>query len=158
MGPREVLLPGDREIFGLPAPDPPIKSEPSDQNILYPALPVLEDDEGPPPPTIQAKDTLTLELLPYMTRIFAARRDDTSTLEKITKFKPTSYLSTGEEGLEEDDDANLVTSRIGPSNGFGRPANTGVGAVAGRSAVPKMDAPSMEVEKLYIEEDDIEDD
>ncbi len=88
-----------------------------------------------------------MELLPYMTRIFSARKADTSTLEKITKFKPTSYLSTAEDGLEEDD-GNAATTSTGAFSGFGR----------GRSAVSKNEAPAADMEKMYIEEDDIEDD
>jgi len=63
-----------------------------------------------------------------------------------------------EEGLEEDDEVNVTTTSTGASNGLGRLANKGVGAALGRSVVSNIDVPASEVEKMYIEEDDIEDD
>ena len=138
--------------FALDIAASSIKVEPSDEGGLYPGVPNLDaDDASCPRPVTHAKDTLVLDLLPYTTRIIGARKGDTSTLEKITKFKPANHMVTADEGLDEDDDVNLAseTAAAGPST-FGRQV------VAGKSNVSKIEEPS--VEKLYIEEDDIEDD
>ncbi|OQV10893.1 hypothetical protein CLAIMM_14815 [Cladophialophora immunda] len=136
-------------------------------------------EDNPPPPIAYSKDTLATELLPYVTRIFAARRQDTTLLEKITKFKPTSYLSTDDEGFEEDETATIAT----PGDGIGRTQQTStpsagttkgvlsnnmhLGESFGSTQGPrnlKHDVPAaaaavgVGVEKLYISDDDIEDD
>jgi cell cycle checkpoint protein len=133
-----------------------IKSEPPDQDIRYPTLVDLGNDQGsPPPPTIHAKDTLTLELLPYRTRILSARHEDTSSLEKITKFKPTSYLSTTEENPEDDDDMMATSTGVAA---LPRATAAGPKTTSGRNGPPNLEAPSVGVEKMYISDDDIEDD
>ncbi|OAP58422.1 hypothetical protein AYL99_07512 [Fonsecaea erecta] len=145
-----------------------VKQEPLDTS--NPSL-VPEGFEGtannPPPPIVYSKDILTTELLPYMTRIFTARRQDTTTLEKITKFKPTTYLSTEEDGSEEEDD---MTINATSGEGAGRaqsltPAIRSANATLSNSTQGlrnlKNDVPvaaAMAVEKLYISDDDIEDD
>ena len=138
---------------------PHIKSEPSDQNILYPTLPALEDDDELPtiPPPTVTKDTLTLELLPYMTRITAARKGDTTMMEKITNFKPANYVSTTDESPDDEDDdgaannirdvGSTVSLRI-----FGR---QGAGV---KKSMSKIEAADVGVEKLFNVEDDIVDD
>ena len=136
-----------------------IKSEPTDSNTLYPAhlYPQVED-AGPPPPLKHGKDTLILEILPYMTRISSARKQDTSTLEKITKLKPKSFLSTADESFDEEDEtsSDLKTAvAIGGANAVHGRLGVGFGG-ATQSMMP--DDPSAGVEKLYISEDDIEDD
>ncbi|ETI27983.1 hypothetical protein G647_00432 [Cladophialophora carrionii CBS 160.54] len=133
-------------------PQPPIKSEPSDQATRYPTLMGVGDEQDfPPPPTTHAKDVLTLELLPYRTRILSARHQDTTSLEKITKFKPTSYLSTAEDHAEEEDDEAMATA-------LPRATRAGSSTASGRNAAVTRETPSMGVEKMYISDDDIEDD
>ncbi len=144
--------------LAVSAPSPVIKTESSEHDNPYLTIVPAEDEEGPPPSTIHAKDVLTLELLPYMTRIFSARKQGTLTLEKITKFKPTSYQSTGDESPDDDDDLGSTVGGVGASLSFGRPTGTAPGARdAGRNAY-KSEAPAADMEKMYIEEDDIEDD
>ncbi|KIW73569.1 hypothetical protein PV04_01674 [Phialophora macrospora] len=134
----------------------PIKSEPRDHDIRYPTLIDFGIEQGsPPPPTIHAKDTLALELLPYRTRILAARHEDTTSLEKITKFKPTSYLSTAEENPEDDED--MVATSTGVA-ALPRATAAGPRTAGGRTGAPNLEAPSVGVEKMYISDDDIEDD
>ncbi|OAG37595.1 hypothetical protein AYO21_08203 [Fonsecaea monophora] len=132
---------------------------------------IVEDSENtetsPPPLIVYSKDTLTTELLPYTTRILAARRQDTTTLEKITKFKPTSYLSTEEDDFEEDDLATSITTTVGDRVGRAPPSTLAPGNAKGALSStqglrdPKNDVPAVAavgVEKLYISDDDIEDD
>ena len=142
--------------LAVSASDPKIKREPVD-HLMIPSH-EDEDEDGPPTNTIHAKDVLTLELLPFMTRIFSARKKDTLTLEKITKFQPTSYLSTGGESLEDDDELASAGGGVGATLSFGRPAGTGSGARDTARSAPKNEDPAAEMEKMYIEEDDIEDD
>ncbi|OCT53466.1 hypothetical protein CLCR_09585 [Cladophialophora carrionii] len=133
-------------------PQPPIKSEPPDQATWYPALMGVGDEQDfLPPPTTHAKDILTLELLPYRTRILSARHQDTTSLEKITKFKPTSYLSTAEDHAEEEDDEAMATA-------LPHATRAGSSTASGRNAAVTHETPSMGVEKMYISDDDIEDD
>lgn len=143
------------EIGTSTAPVPIIKQEPSESFALYPTLPRLEDEDTTPPRSvIYGKDVLVLELLPYMTRILSIKRQDTSTLEQITKFKPTSYLTTEEE-FEEEDNLNP------PSHpGIGSAKLFDPATVTGRRATskPETNLPETDVEKLYISDDDIEDD
>jgi cell cycle checkpoint protein len=126
-------------------------------------------------PIHHAKDTLVLEVLPLMTRIFEARHRDVAVLARITKFKASGFVA--EEGFEDDD----VSDRVGQAStagAAGAAAATGNGAgptsssVFGKKTLPvsgaattttttttpqaPVDTPS--VEKLYISDDDIEDD
>ncbi|KIX93441.1 uncharacterized protein Z520_10860 [Fonsecaea multimorphosa CBS 102226] len=152
-----------------------VKEEPTDTatpNVLSEGPEGAENN--PPPPVVYSKDTLATELLPYMTRILAARRRDTTVLEKITKFKPTSYISTDEDGFEEDDmTANAIsgeglgltqppTPATRSANGrlSNDPPRQGFGSTQGLTNL-KNDMPvvaDMGVGKLYISDDDIEDD
>ncbi|EXJ72670.1 uncharacterized protein A1O5_03816 [Cladophialophora psammophila CBS 110553] len=153
-----------------------VELEPPDTSIPHDGPEGEEGTENnPPPPVVHSRYTLTIELLPYMTRILAARRQDTTIMEKITKFKPTSYLSLDEAGFEEDDMAMNVISGggigqmqtpapvTGSATGPGV-SNTRVGGGFGSTQSLrdlKNNAPAvaaMGVEKLYISDDDIEDD
>ncbi|KAL6249790.1 RFC checkpoint protein Rad17 [Rhinocladiella similis] len=136
-----------------------------------------EDEEGSRQ-IRYAKNTLTLEVLPYMTRIFAAQSKDTGVLERITKFRPNAFLSpaVGDQGFEDDDgDTTANTTESAP---FPPAASKSSGSASGRigSGPPhvslrKTEATTLsgagtvdggidpgDVEKLYISDDDIEDD
>ncbi|KAJ9639682.1 RFC checkpoint protein Rad17 [Knufia peltigerae] len=120
-----------------------------------------------------AKDTLTLEVLPYMTRIFSAKRRDVGVLERITKFRPNAFLSlaVGDQGLEEEEDDD--DTAVNTTEGIRSKVSASVGGHLRRSShtlLRKM-TPSGgavgtadvgidpgAVEKLYISDDDIEDD
>ncbi|KIV80223.1 hypothetical protein PV11_07739 [Exophiala sideris] len=128
-----------------------------------------EDEDASTRPFPHTKDTLTLEILPYMTQIFAGRRNDTSTLERITKFKPATFLSstvTGDENFEDGDTAavdNLNGSTNGTVSGGSGSKPSALPAKIGQSLAAKQDAHSLGVDtpamdKLYISDDDIEDD
>ncbi|EXJ64061.1 hypothetical protein A1O7_00397 [Cladophialophora yegresii CBS 114405] len=148
------ILAGDLTSTAMPPPG--IKSEPSDKDIRYTTLMDHGDEQNQdslPPPTTHAKDTLTLELLPYRTRILAARHQDTTSLEKITKFKPTSYLSTADDSPEDDDGDQAMATTLPLST------RTGSSTVSGKNATLNHEAPPLVgVEKMYISDDDIEDD
>lgn len=149
---------------------------------------VEENENSVTRPVSNTKDTLTLEILPYMTQIFAGRKQDTTVLERITKFQPSAFLSSAaaaDETFDDDDTATAVAAAIGgldsSTNGTaGRTAagpagttssaGTGSAALTGKSshlsavaAAVKHDAHGLGVdepamEKLYISDDDIEDD
>ncbi|KIX05911.1 uncharacterized protein Z518_03885 [Rhinocladiella mackenziei CBS 650.93] len=131
-------------------------------------------------PIHHAKDTLTLEILPFMTRIYAAKDHDISILERITRFNPSGFISSaaGEDGFEEDEH-NDNDSGSAAGIGIGS-IGTGVGPVPAptqfkasssglrRNTMPRPGGqqkhdPSaaalndVAVEKLYISDDDIED-
>ncbi|KAK5283704.1 RFC checkpoint protein Rad17 [Exophiala xenobiotica] len=167
-----------------------------------------DDDESvalPPRPLRHAKDTLTLEILPYMTQIFGARKRDTSIIERITKFRPAAAfqsaaaVATGSGAFDDDGDESTAGAGAGENTARARAraragvfARTPVGGAGANgppavvSGVPRVivgsglgastlsgststitgsydaqsasavDAASME--KLYISDDDIEDD
>jgi cell cycle checkpoint protein len=105
-----------------------------------------DTDANAPPPIRLSKDMLVLETLPSMMWILAARKHNTSILEKIVKFKPLSYLSNGDDGFEGEDELNIP-----PVLNVNR-------TLASAAASMKQEAPAVEVEQLFITEDDIEDD
>jgi len=139
-----------------------------------------EDDveDTVPRPVRHAKDTLTLEILPYMTQIFGARKRDTSIIERITKFRPAAFQSaaaTGSEAFEDDNESTAGENRARagvfarttpagappavaglPRGSLGVNTNTFAGSTGSYDAQSAVDAAS--VEKLYISDDDIEDD
>jgi cell cycle checkpoint protein len=169
-----------------------------------------DDDESvalPPRPLRHAKDTLTLEILPYMTQIFGARKRDASIIVRITKFRPAAAfqsaaaIATGSEAFEDEEDESTAGAGAGAGENTARAkararagvfARTPVGGTGASgppavvSGVPRgivggglsastlagstststgsynaqsasaVDAASME--KLYISDDDIEDD
>ncbi|KAI1611617.1 cell cycle checkpoint protein [Exophiala viscosa] len=130
-----------------------------------------EDDESSVTrPLRHTKDTLTLEVLPYMTQIFVGRKKDTSLLERITKFKPAAFLSSAEAGDESFEDGEAAaTNEIheGRTNGIvGAGSGTkpsGLAAKTGQLAAARHDHHAADVDasamdKLYISDDDIEDD
>ncbi len=138
-----------------------------------------EDDveNALPRPLRHAKDTLTLEILPHMTQIFGARKRDTSILERITKFRPAASQSAAATGSEAFEDENERTAGENPARagvfartpagvhaamsgltrgGLGVSTSTFAGSTGSYVAQSAVDAAS--VEKLYISDDDIEDD
>ncbi|KIW15664.1 hypothetical protein PV08_05713 [Exophiala spinifera] len=160
-----------------------------------------DDDERERRQIRYAKDTLTLEVLPYMTRIFATTSKDTGVLERITTFRPNVFLSpaVGDQGPEDDDENDDVVAGAGAGAGGDATVNTtGSGSVSTAAsrlsgsasrrtgAVPSPLMPHTfrknettssngarprpgtgdgvdgidlgAVEKLYISDDDIEDD
>ncbi|EXJ89332.1 hypothetical protein A1O3_02399 [Capronia epimyces CBS 606.96] len=145
-------------------------------------------------PVHRGKGTLVGEILPYMTRILGARKQDTSVLERITRFKPDAFLSSASgEGADADEDADALqdedqsTFTVAAAGlGYGRGTTTAtttttaastrttnapVSASALRAAAHDHDPTSatgsghghgglvpVTMEKLYISDDDIEDD
>ena len=131
-----------------------------------------EDDENSiTRPLRHTRDTLTLEILPYMTQIFAGRKKDTSVLERITKFKPAAFLSSaaaGDESFEDGEAAATNEMNEGRSNGIvgggpgtkssGLAAKVGQSAAAAKQGPDPTDVEAPAMDKLYISDDDIEDD
>jgi cell cycle checkpoint protein len=145
--------------FGLNTAAPravTIKKEPLEVDNQYPTLPDFEADDATSPPAFTyTKDVLKLELLPYETQILSARMVETSLLEKITKFKPTNYLSTRQDNFEEEDEESIAVASAGNGSfASTRPSSK----PPERGANLKMEESTDELEKLYIEDDDIEDD
>lgn len=145
--------------------------------------PIMHEDAqdiAEPLPVRYAKPTLTAEILPYMARIFKARKQDTSVLERVTRFRPFGFLSpdsNAEEEPFEDDDHSSTSGIAGTRRALlGRLAGPAAGqspktdpvrrlaasqsAASGANANANANgsAGTMGVEKLYISDDDIEDD
>ncbi|KAL2415704.1 hypothetical protein ABEF95_003345 [Exophiala dermatitidis] len=122
-----------------------------------------EDEDTPPRPVHRPKITLVCEILPYMARIIAARNQDTTVLERITRFKPEAFLSQAA-GEGDDDDVVQDDDEVGGNVNDRRQQHlhplssvvrdTGNGASGHGGPV----AAAAAVEKLYISDDDIEDD
>lgn len=138
-----------------------------------------EDEEEmlqPPPQVRYNKDVLTLEVLPYLTRIKSSRKEDIKLLERITQFGPNVYLPTlpeNEDAFDYDLDVKDMLlsqprkagpmlsspSKTGTARGFMKPVSVTSGsssAAAGSVGVSVGGAPS--IEKLYLDDDDIIDD
>ncbi|EHY57912.1 cell cycle checkpoint protein [Exophiala dermatitidis NIH/UT8656] len=128
-----------------------------------------EDEDTPPRPVHRPKITLVCEILPYMARIMAARNQDVTVLERITRFKPEAFLSqtAGEtEGDDVDEDAGTVNESVNTAHSqhrqqqqqhlhqssSARDMGNGIAGHGGPGAAAAA------VEKLYISDDDIEDD
>jgi hypothetical protein len=127
-----------------------------------------------------SKAELTLETLPFAARIWAARNQhDTSIVSKITHFKPTAFLAAsnaesdvdvgGDDSLDNDkprvvNDAGsrivpktLDTTARGHVHAHGQsPSQAHAHAIRNTPQSASADV-TME-EKLYISDDDIEDD
>jgi cell cycle checkpoint protein len=130
------------------------------------------DDEIPSSQQVRYnKDTLTLEILPYMARIRTSRKEDTKILDRITHFKPNAYLpnlSEGEESFENEmDGKDLSLQHKKPTAVLFSPPRKGVigSPVKARATGWKLSAdltgpPSAAppIEKLYLDDDDIVDD
>ncbi|KAG9788024.1 hypothetical protein ABEF93_005100 [Exophiala dermatitidis] len=130
-----------------------------------------EDEDTPPRPVHRPKITLVCEILPYMARIMAARNQDVTILERITRFKPEAFLSqTAGEGddvvQDEDKDAANLNVNASVNNAHSQhrqqqhlhqssPARDMGNGIAGHGG---PGAAAAAVEKLYISDDDIEDD
>lgn len=137
------------------------------------------DDDGTPlpRPLHRSKAALTLEILPFMARIESARNNgETSTsdtLARITRFKPSGFLSLGtteDDALDEQegDNANATTERTSSLAGsrladVGRSTLTKQGQIHGATAAATaavsalVQTAGVGVDKLYISDDDIED-
>lgn len=125
------------------------------------------DEEGSPSRQIRYnKDVLTLELLPYLTRIKSSRKEDTKLLDRITHFKPNAYLpnlAESEDSFDNElDSKDMILqpkkpgsilsspSKSSTAGGFIKPGTAANGASGGGPAPP--------IEKLYLDDDDIVDD
>lgn len=178
-GPQTALVSGadggvaswsTRTFLEFSTSTPRIKPEP---DIDADTTSILNE---PGPATRHPKSTLTTEILPFVTRILAARKQDTSVLERITRFKAAAFLSStiAEDGDEDEEgpvngsgstgDGSGLLGRFGAAGAAGAAGAMGQSvpvphtrAVAGNAdADADVNAPS--VGKLYISDDDIEDD
>ncbi|KEF59619.1 uncharacterized protein A1O9_04465 [Exophiala aquamarina CBS 119918] len=134
-----------------------------------------DDDKMPPSQQVRYnKDVLTLEILPYTTRIRSWRKEDVKTLNRITQFKPNAYLpnlSEVEESYENGLDAKdpwpqqkrptTTTVPSSPSRRgiIGSPVKPGpLGLKLSADLNSGLPSAAPPIEKLYLDDDDIVDD
>jgi len=119
---------------------------------------VSEDMEDELPRTDLNKDNLILEILPYMTKINGARGEDTTILTKITQLRGFNAATEG----EPDDDAvgeaqaqptsARLTQKVEAAHQVLQLQNQ-----RAQQVVKKQSIDEQQMEKLFIEDDDIQD-
>jgi cell cycle checkpoint protein len=147
-----------------------IKVEPGTEGVLdwkvRSNLTATHDDgvEAEPDRNVnQSRETLSLELLPYLARIKSARMEDTKTLSKITHFSGTSLQLTGDEPDEDEQgDGPFISPK--KASGTGQFLQVSPRKISGGplisplKAVKKEKGTDVGIQNLYLEDDDIEDD
>lgn len=108
-----------------------------------------------PPRTDLSKDNLLLDTLPYMARIKSARGEDVKVMKKITQLR--GFDAALEEEPEEQTRGEPLSGSAKLTRRIEAVHRTLEAQKAHQAAKKKViEAPP--VEKLYIEDDDIEDD
>ena len=108
-----------------------------------------------------SRDVLTLDVLPYLTKIRHARKEDNKTLSRITHFTGASIQMTGDEPDEDEpgDESTVAARGLDTEPRF----VPGSKPTAKTSESPLRDVrkehnAEAEMEMLFLEDDDIEDD
>jgi hypothetical protein len=130
----------------------------------------------PPRKAPSSRDDLVLDVLPYLARIKAARKEDTKTINRIVRMHNTAVPLTGEEPDEEQPGDEVIVSAM-------RVKNAALSGGSSRSSAPKPDgsrnfgqkvatlsrnsqskgeesvgSAGSQLEGLWLEDDDIVDD
>lgn len=130
-----------------------------------------ENEMSQAPQVRYNKDVLTLEVLPYLTRIKSSRKESIKLLERITQFGPNAYLPTlpeNEDTFDHDLDVKDMLlqprkprpmlsspSKTGTTRGFMKPVTATSGSSSAAAGGVGVTPP---IEKLYLDDDDIVDD
>ena len=162
-----------------------IKTEPGTEGVAFwkvrsnlaPLSPTDSDDDEENKQSRKvtpSRDVLTLDVLPYLTKIKTARKEDTKTLIRITHFTGSSVQIAGDEPDDDEpgveDEAIVAAKKIsmgsrfapqstgkGPVKSFGSPMKAaGAGVGVKRESTTSTEA--LEMERLFLEDDDIQDD
>ena len=110
----------------------------------------LDDSDLEPRKTTLSHHELTLHVLPYLTQIKTARKQETRTLSKITKFNGSVVQMVESEPDDEQPKEDLIVTR--DMSRQVAPGSTNLGEAQG-----KRDE-QLKMERLYLEDDDIVDD
>ena len=131
-----------------PAPIPNSKSDASDA-------------AAPPRKTTPSRDVLTLDILPYLTHIKRSRKQDIKTLSRITHLTGSSVQTTGDEPDDEQpplsDESIVAAKKIDTGTRFA-PAVKNTKLNMTGSPMKAANAADTEMERLFLEDDDIVDD
>ena len=149
-----------------------IKAEPESEGVakwrvrshlgsVAPSTNDSDDDSDPARKVTPSRDVLTLDVLPYLTKIKQARREDTKTLSRITHFTGASVQLDGDEPDEDEpaDESIVAAKKVNTGSRFtpvSKPAGMNFGSPL--KGVKKQSDAEVEMEKLFLEDDDIEDD
>lgn len=122
--------------------------------------------------TTHSPADLVLDVLPYLARIKAARKEDTKSINRITQIQNAALILTGDEPDEDQPSDEVIVSatrvRTGTSGTVTKPATSTLAAslsfgkkvaTLSRSDPYKSeDNTSSQLENLFLEDDDIVDD
>ena len=112
------------------------------------------DDKVSMPRTELNKDSLVLEVLPYMTQIRSSRGEDTQLLKKITQLRGFNAV------IEEEPDDDALLDNAPTSTSLMQKVEAAHQSLQAQRNKPSkkqiVDEPA--IQNLWIEEDDIEDD
>lgn len=149
-----------------------IKAEPGSEGVakwkvrshLAPVAPSTndsDDDLDPARKVTPSRDVLPLDVLPYLAKIKQVRREDTKTLSRITHFTGASVQLNGDEPDEDEpaDESIVAAKKVNTGSRFtpvSKPAGTTFGSPL--KGAKKESNAEVEMEKLFLEDDDIEDD
>ena len=121
----------------------------------------VNDDDEPTRKATPSREVLTLDILPYLTKIKHARKEDTKNLSKITHLTGASVQMTGDEPDEDEpgDESIVAARKLNTGSRFApgsKPAVNNFGSPL--KGIKKESTTEVEMEKLFLEDDDIEDD
>lgn len=124
-----------------------------------------QDTSTNDPPRLDLdKNSLILDTLPYLTVIKSSRDEDTSILKKITQMRGFDVTTTNDDAEEDDTSTPLsatarLTQRVEAVHASINSRHGKVPSVGGVTGLVerKMTGEEPAVEKLWIEDDDIED-
>ena len=148
-----------------------IKAEPGSEGVanwkvrsnLAPVAPSIndsDDDLEPARKVTPSRDVLTLDVLPYLTKIKQAKREDTKTLNRITHFTGASVQLNGDEPDEDEpgEESIIAARKVETGSSFAPGPKTMLNSGSPVKGVKKESNAEVEMEKLFLEDDDIEDD
>jgi cell cycle checkpoint protein len=116
------------------------------------------DDEEKMRRVIPPRQTLTLEMLPYVARIQRARRDESNTLNKITKLTGASVVPNDDEPSDDEAQEEVIVASKKISPGSRLVGGHASKAFASPSKIKKEVTHDEAEVDLFLEDDDIVDD
>jgi cell cycle checkpoint protein len=116
------------------------------------------DDEEKMRRVIPPRQTLTLEMLPYVARIQRARRDESNTLNKITKLTGASVVPNDDEPSDDEAQEEVIIASKKISPGSRLVGGHASKAFASPSKIKKEVTHDEAEVDLFLEDDDIVDD
>ena len=121
-----------------------------------------EDGATPARKITPSRDTLVLDVLPYMNRIKHSRKEDTRALNRITHFTGASVQSIGDEPDEDQPGDELIISarKLNTGSRFAPGGKTRANGASSpmKGGMKREGTTEAEMERLFLEDDDIVDD